>query len=290
MLNSFFKLNGEFKRLESEDEFLELIRHADALRDLEYRPNQLRPDRPMNKFSGKKFTNISFAKTEFIGLEFSWCEFIDCLFIGTIFIDCEFHDCTFSGCNPHKVRFKGTYIDPICFSKMLSPTEHANIGTWLFQQLLRNSAESRQPSFAQTAQYYFQKWKRYQLWYDYKQKNIPAYQFLKRWIPSLLYDHLAGYGIRILPLVRLTAGFLLFCTTFNHYAWRFFGIHSSSIKDLTPSVTKSIYYTVITVTTLGYGDLTPTSEFGMNTASVESLFGVVWLGLFANTIIKRVTK
>ena len=246
MLDSFFRLNGDSKKLETQDEFLEIIRYSDAVRDLEYRPNELKPSRPRNKFIKKRFTNVSFSKTEITGIEFKKCEFVDCLFIGTSFFDCEFHDCIFIGCNPYKISFRETYIDPACFADMLSPARHSNIGTWLFQQLLRNSAECRQPSFAQTAQYYFYKWKRYQLNYEHKNKELSTWQYFRRWFPSLMYDHLAGYGLRILPLARLTAVMLLSCTLFNHVAWNMFGIHSSTISAGNPTWTKSIYYTVIT--------------------------------------------
>jgi len=290
MLKSFFSLNGEFKTISTEEEFLEILRYSDAVRDLEFKPTKLSPARPGNRFTKKRFTNISFSKTDIIGIEFKKCEFADCLFIGTSFIDCEFHDCVFKGCNPYKIKFRGTYIDPSYFAGMLSPVDHSNIGVWLFQQLLKNSAECRQPSFSQNALYYFHKWKRYQLDYEYKEGELSRFQYYKRWLPSLLYDHLAGYGLRLWPLARLTIALLVTCTIFNHYAWPVFQIHSTSIDAGSATFTKSLYYTVITVTTLGYGDLTPTSNFGMNAASIESLFGVVWLGLLANTIIKRVTK
>ena len=267
-----------------------MLRYSDAVRDIEYRHCKFSPARPNNRIKKKKFTNISFSKTKIANIEFNKCEFIDCLFIGTSFVDCEFHECIFNGCNPHKISFRDTYIDPACFAGMLSPEKHSNIGIWLFQQLLRNSAECRQPAFAQTAQYYFYKWKRYQLGYDYRKNELTRFQYYRRVLPSLLYDHLAGYGIRLLPLARLTSGMLFICTLFNHLAWSMFGMHSSTLDPGTPSIARSIYYTVITITTLGYGDLTPTSDFGLYAASVESLFGVLWLGLIANTIIKRVAK
>lgn len=290
MLKSFFSLNGEFKTISTEEEFLEILRYSDAVRDLEYRPTKLSPARPGNRITKKRFTNVSFSKTDITGIEFKKCEFVDCLFIGTSFTDCEFHECVFKGCNPYKIKFRGTYIDPACFAGMLSPVDHSNIGVWLFQQLLRNSAECRQPSFSQSAQYYFHKWKRYQLNYEYKEGELSWFQYYRRWLPSLLYDHLAGYGLRLWPLARLTIALLMTCTIFNHFAWPVFQIHSSTIDNGNATFTKSLYYTVITVTTLGYGDLTPTSDFGMNAASLEALFGVVLLGLLANTIIKRVTK
>ena len=290
MLNDFFRLNPGALEVATPEDFLHILRHSDSLRDILYKPKTLSPQRPHNRFENKTFTNVSFSKTDLVRLEFKKCNFIDCLFIGTFFDSCDFHACKFVGCNPYKSSFRNTYIDPECFEKMLCPNEHSNIGVGLFQQLLHNSVESRQPRFSRAAEYLFYKWKRYQLDYEYSKEKLTFLEYYKNWVPSILYDYLVGYGIRIFPLVRLTIGFLVFTTIFNHVAWPCFEMHSDTIRVENPSLTTSIYYTVITITTLGYGDLTPTSSFGMNAASFESLTGILWLGLIANTIIKRVIK
>ena len=143
MLSNFFSLNTGFKTVSTQDDFLELLRQSDALRDLLYEPATFSPSRPANCVREKTFMNVSFAKTRLEGLQFTKCCFVDCLFIGSSFVRCEFHDCQFEGCNPYKCSFEDTYIDPLCFTKMLDPKNHSNIGTWLFQQLLQNSMATR---------------------------------------------------------------------------------------------------------------------------------------------------
>jgi hypothetical protein len=290
MLNSFFKLNDGGKRLSSERELLELIRHGDGLRDILFEPDRLALKRPENKIKDKNFTNVSFAKTLIEGLEFTRCKFVDCLFIATVFRGCEFHDCTFVGCNPYRVRFEDTYIDPVAFAGLLDPKIHSNIGVRLFQQLLHNSHGCQQPEFARQAHYYFQKWKRYQLSYDYRRKEIKFYQYVRKWLPSFFYDHLCGYGIRIRPFVRLTVVFVVACTVINHFLWGAYQMHNSTGMALAASPVVSIYYTIITMTTLGYGDYTPTAGLGMLASSCQAVFGIVWLSLLASIIIKRVSK
>ncbi|NQV21782.1 MAG: two pore domain potassium channel family protein [Rhodospirillales bacterium] len=105
-----------------------------------------------------------------------------------------------------------------------------------------------------------------------------------------MYDHLGGYGIRVFPFVRLTICLLLACTLWNHFAWNWYGMHNSSKAAVTHSPILSFYYTIITMTTLGFGDFTPTTSHGMLAASCQSLFGIVWLGLLVSIIIKRVSK
>lgn len=42
----------------------------------------------------------------------------------------------------------------------------------------------------------------------------------------------------------------------------------------------SLYFSIVTITTLGYGDLTPLTDTGKAIAALEALAGIVLLGLF----------
>ena len=106
----------------------------------------------------------------------------------------------------------------------------------------------------------------------------------------MLYDALAGYGIRILPFVRLTVVLLALCVIANHFAWSLYGMSGPSSPVVENSWVVSFYYTITTLTTLGLGDYTPTSNIGMVAASIQAIVGVLWLSLLASIIIKRVTK
>jgi hypothetical protein len=290
VLKNFFKLNPGFKVIKTSDEFLDLLRYADSIKDILYEPKLFAPDRPKNRVEGKTFTNVSLSKKEFRGIEFKRCTFFDCLFIGTKFISCEFHDCRFEHCNPYKASFVDTYINPEVFAKTLDPNNHSNIGVWLFQQLLSNSVKCQQPQFAQTAQYLFRKWLRYQYTYEYKKGSMGLWLYLRKWLPSFLYDHLAGYGIRLMPFLRLTIILLFTVTAVNHYCWVHFNMNEAQAAGGVSSWVVSFYYTVITMTTVGYGDIIPRSTVGMFVVSIEALLGLLWLSLLASIIIKRVIK
>lgn len=55
------------------------------------------------------------------------------------------------------------------------------------------------------------------------------------------------------------------------------------------SFAESIYFSISTITTLGYGDITPTTDAGKIVASVEALLGIALLGLFLNALSHKRT-
>jgi hypothetical protein len=56
------------------------------------------------------------------------------------------------------------------------------------------------------------------------------------------------------------------------------------------SFLKSVYFSVITITTLGYGEITPKSEVGMVLTSIEAIIGIVIIGLFLNSLWHAFTR
>ena len=50
------------------------------------------------------------------------------------------------------------------------------------------------------------------------------------------------------------------------------------------TLVKSIYFSTVTITTLGYGDITPKSDFAMMLASSEVILGIVVIGLFLSSL------
>ena len=45
-----------------------------------------------------------------------------------------------------------------------------------------------------------------------------------------------------------------------------------------------LYFSVVTITTLGYGDITPSGDLGFSIAASEAVLGVVLIGLFLNSL------
>ena len=49
---------------------------------------------------------------------------------------------------------------------------------------------------------------------------------------------------------------------------------------------QSMYFSVVTITTLGYGDITPQTEIARSLTAFESIFGIVLIGLFLNSVAR----
>lgn len=60
---------------------------------------------------------------------------------------------------------------------------------------------------------------------------------------------------------------------------------STFTKEL--SFIQSIYLSVITITTTGYGDITPKNDIGMLSVSLEAIFGILIIGFFINSVWKN---
>jgi Ion channel len=53
---------------------------------------------------------------------------------------------------------------------------------------------------------------------------------------------------------------------------------------------QALYLSVLTFTTVGYGDLTPATGFGKALAGAEALLGIFFTGLFLVTFVKKFTR
>lgn len=51
---------------------------------------------------------------------------------------------------------------------------------------------------------------------------------------------------------------------------------------------KSLYFSTVTITTLGYGDITPKSDLAMMIVASEAIFGIVIIGLFLNSLASQI--
>lgn len=77
--------------------------------------------------------------------------------------------------------------------------------------------------------------------------------------------------------------FMLLIPIFAAYYWTpsaTFAFSNSGIEG----VVSSFYLSVITITTLGFGDISPTNTFAMILTSMESLLGITLIGLFLNAL------
>lgn len=52
----------------------------------------------------------------------------------------------------------------------------------------------------------------------------------------------------------------------------------------------NLYYSVVTITTLGYGDIVPKNSAAQVLAAIESILGVVFIGLFLNALSQQLSR
>ncbi len=275
-----------------EAKLLEHFKVSDEIRSVFYEEeNSFAPERPQNKLRNKRFINVWFKSVTIRGVTFQDCVFEDCRLIGTIFLECEFHDCTFRRCNTHKIQFQRTYIDPTSFIEMPDRKKYSNIGVHLFQQLYRNSAEMLQSDFSNSAEYEFKKWQRYELSSKWRNNEPHKGRIARRWASNLFFSLVSGYGLKPLRVVGWLLLTLVCVVVFNYSCWTSFKFHSGSNLNVdNPSLPLAVYYSIVTLTTLGYGDITPQSDFGLIATSTEVIFGLVGLAMLASALIKKVLR
>ena len=290
MLGNFFQLDEPFEESDSHEDFVARIARSDHIRGVLYRPDDFEPRQPDYRIVGKTFQNVSFSKTTLSHIVFRDCKFCDCLFIATRLVDCEFHDCTFANCNTHKISIENTYIDPEAFAHMLHPEQHANIGVHLFQQLLKNATTTQQPRFRNAAEFHFRNWRRHQWRYDRRTNRITKWAFLRKWLPESLYYWFAGYGLRSRFFAFWTGVFFAAIVLANYMLWPKLAMTNAGMIIPDATVVKSAYFSLVTLTTLGYGDFVPTSELGMFIVTIEAVLGIVWISVLASTIIRRLVR
>ena len=237
------------------------------------------------------FSKVSFFETVIERFEFDGCTFNRCLFIGTIFRDCRFRKSRFLDCNFYRCEFIECFADPKQFDGCLPRKGYANVGVHLFQELLRNSRQQVQPDFADEAQFRFRKWQRYQLWAEMVNSgSLPT--FLKGWpvhFAKLLFSGLTGSGMRLGRLLLSAAGTLLLVSGMNLWFAEEFGLKPAG-SGIIQSFGDAFYVTVVIMTTLGFGDITPTETLGRLVVSFEALLGFAGFAFLTSTLYRRLSS
>ena len=73
------------------------------------------------------------------------------------------------------------------------------------------------------------------------------------------------------------------CASLNH--WR-----EPRTAVARPSLERSVYFSVVTITTLGFGDLTPYTSYGRFLVAVEVIAGYMLLGLLVSVLATKLVR
>ena len=117
-------------------------------------------------------------------------------------------------------------------------------------------------------------------------KRGTSIQEFRKWVWLHFLSFMCGYGERPWTVIRNSIGcILLFAFLYYISGW----IGSSSIS--TPiSFFQSMYFSAITFTTLGYGDIIPTNDLGRGLVMIESFTGAIFIALFIFVFGRKMSR
>lgn len=288
MTDPFFALESGATDISEADFIAKVTSEESNIDNIIYRPDKFKNPYGGGRFRirNKSFSDCSFSKTLIEHVEFNNCTFSNCLFISTVFYDCRMTNCKFIECNTYRIEFKESFIDPTCFVQCLSNHAYANIGVYLFQELLRNSRSQSQPDFADTAQFYFRKWRRHYIRQDLMNERAP--KRIVMWIHIFLlfiFELAVGSGARLRRFMLSSIVLMLTFTLINWLNQNRFGLEFEQGGGL--SFVEAVYFSIVVVTTLGFGDISPTTEIGQIVISGQALVGFTMFAIFASMLYRK---
>ena len=285
MSNSFFTLPGSPSDIDKV-EFSKLVELRGIIRSKIFRPSHLKsPFSPQRwRIKNCQFIEISFSQTLIEEIEFKDCTFTSCLFLGTIFKHCRFTDCTFVNSNTYRIEFTDVYISPRSFDRCLDKKLYQNIGVYLYQELLNNSRQQSQPDFAQDALFQFRRWLRFEYIYKLRQNDVAKasrLELTRLIVQSWFAEKLLGFGVRLRNYCRTAVSAVFILALINYHFSSNFGLNIPTFVD-------ALYFTTITLTTIGYGDITPMTMPGRLVIAGEGVTGFVLLAILASMVYRKI--
>ena len=286
----FFKLEGVLATIDQD----KLYAHMDRfnhLCDTIYEPAELdRRENRTTRLEGKTFERVSFSRTVLRNIIFRDCKFRDCRFIGSSIERCEFHHCSFVRANMYKVSFEKTYIDPKSFKNALDRKKYQNIGVHLYQSLMNNSRESGQPAFEADARFYFLRWTRYQELHEVrvswsKDRKLDINKRARISV-RFVWELLFGSGLRLRHFFATVTGTVLLVTLLNFVFREQLGLSNGS--ETISSLIDSFYFSATTLTTLGFGDITPVTQLGRLLVATQGILGFFLFALLASMLFRKI--
>lgn len=280
-----FTISGKPTRTDSLDEFMAREENG-VFEDILYFPNQFNPDSSrVLKQKNKIYRNVSFKDTEFSNVSFVYCTFDGCLLLSSNFIDCEFIDCQFIDTNTNKSCFQRTFIDPAYFKNNFDLKVDTNIAADLYHSLYKNLSNERQPDRAKRSLYMMHRAENAHLNSQLRRKRIKLPLFLWKKLAHAFDFLTSGYGLKLYRVLLTFVFIVLFLSGINYlFREEFFG------DGVICTIFDSIYFTLVTLTTLGYGDMYPTTQTGKLVIAGEVTLGIVVISLFLTSISSRVIR
>lgn len=272
MSANHFQVDGT--RINSFDEFIRLECNC-CWKNLHYYPEHFGPEsRIHHVFQGKTFSEISFKNSDLVKVKFVRCTFKRCLFLGARCDSCEFVDCKFIETNTSKCKFSSCLVDPKQFDGNFDLLDDTNIAIDLYHSLYKCSVEEHQPEYAVYSLYRMKEAEFKHLDSQFKRNTISKKEFYSKKTRSFLHREISGYGLRFGKIARFAIFVTVFFTLFNF----FFEAHIFADCKVN-GIVDAFYFTVVTMTTLGFGEITPVTTFGKLLISLQAIAGFTVLSV-----------
>lgn len=285
MSANIFKIDGKPKEVHSYDEF-KALKDIDTFASILYYPDIFNesPKKTIN-IRDTVFIDVSFKDTTFNNVRFARCSFERCLFLSARFNNCEFVNCKFKDTNTLKSKFTDTYIKPNIFSENFDLKEDANIAADLYHSLYKNLSGERQPDRAKESLYLMHRAENAYLSYRHSENEISTLTYYKSKLWHFFHFVTSGYGLKLYR-VLLTLLFVVLTFSVINYIFRDEFFAQGNICTFFDSV----YFTLVTLTTLGYGDITPTTQPGRIVIIIQTVIGISVISLFLSSITSKVVR
>jgi hypothetical protein len=105
----------------------------------------------------------------------------------------------------------------------------------------------------------------------------------------LIYGDIIPYlKAMVVPLIGFAFGYIILAFVFANFYWASWRANPCcSFNNLSdnPSFVGFFYFSIVTITTLGYGDITPASSMTRILASIEVILGIGWITIMFAVIL-----
>ena len=101
---------------------------------------------------------------------------------------------------------------------------------------------------------------------------------------------ITGYGERPLNILLWWTGIISGCAFIYYFFNGIYNGISCNITSYSPNFLEALYFSIVTFTTLGFGDLAPKSGFFQLFASFEALLGAIFMALFIFVFVRKMIR
>ncbi len=222
-------------------------------------------------FSGAILVGVNFSGAILVGVNFKDADFDERTYL---------HNVNFSDCKLDNSTLKNAYL---------------NLDRIIIQEKENNYYEARRIYLS--LKNYFKKEGMYNISgeYYYREKlmenkcNLEDKKYFE-WIFNSFFNLIAGYGERCL---RVIIGWFIIIFGYAFIYYYFSGIYDGMAYKITSYNAKfleAIYFSIVTFTTLGFGDLAPKPGLFQLITSSEALVGAIFMALFIFVFARKMSR